>query len=297
MKTTGLSRLIILASFIAFGLSGIGAETKKDTMAPITPSISLTYLGRSNDTIILTANLFVKNDQGFFALKNASIQFKASAGNDTRTVGKSVTDEEGNAVLKIYTKSVLPKDKEGKTVFIADFAGKGKYEPVSESVTAKQAKLTVTFSKIDSLRYILVRAEQVEADGTLRPAGKINVTLSVPRLFTPLKIGEVELGEDGTGKVEYPGNIVGDSLGNILVIAKIEDNDLFGNIQGQSSITWGIPKQYYLAEMPTRELWTPIAPLWMIVTLVIMLTGVWAHYFYAIIQLIMIRRSSKQNKL
>ena len=86
-------------------------------------------------------------------------------------------------------------------------------------------------------------------------------------------------------------------MGNIIIVAKIEENDLYGNVEGQSSITWGIPKQYYLAEMPTRELWTPIAPLWMIVTLITMLTGVWAHYFYAIIQLVLIRRSSRQKKL
>jgi hypothetical protein len=43
-----------------------------------------------------------------------------------------------------------------------------------------------------------------------------------------------------------------------------------------------------------RELWTPIAPLWMIITLIIMLTGVWAHYIYAIIQLVLIKRSKNK---
>ncbi|HZX63428.1 MAG TPA: hypothetical protein VFE66_09465, partial [Bacteroidales bacterium] len=98
-----------------------------------------------------------------------------------------------------------------------------------------------------------------------------------------------------TGKVEYTMKLVGDSLGNIIVLARIEENDKFGNVQGQSSISWGIPKQYYLAERPTRELWTPIAPIWMIVTLITMLTGVWAHYIYAVIQLIKIKQISKKN--
>ena len=116
-------------------------------------------------------------------------------------------------------------------------------------------------------------------------------------MFNLLKIGETDLDEAGTGKVEYPGKLVGDSLGNIIILARIEENDMFGNVQGQSSISWGIPKQYYLAEKPSRELWTPIAPIWMIVTLIIMLTGVWAHYIYAVVQLIKIKQISKKTQI
>jgi hypothetical protein len=81
-----------------------------------------------------------------------------------------------------------------------------------------------------------------------------------------------------------------------LVIAKIEENDNFGNVQGKSTVSWGIPKQYFLAERPARELWTPVAPVWMIVTLIVMLLGVWGHYIYAVIQLVIIKRHSKQKK-
>jgi len=61
-------------------------------------------------------------------------------------------------------------------------------------------------------------------------------------------------------------------------------------------INWGVHKQYYKAEVPSGKLWTPIAPLWMIITLIIMLAGVWAHYFYAVYELIMIKRLSKKEK-
>ncbi len=56
-------------------------------------------------------------------------------------------------------------------------------------------------------------------------------------------------------------------------------------------ISWATPKRLINAEGPARELWTPIAPMWMIITLIIMLAGVWGHYIYAIVQLIGIRRS------
>jgi hypothetical protein len=296
MKTLYFLLFFWFFFLIQANISNIVAQEKRDSVMTVTPSINLTYVNLSNDTIVLTANLFIKREQGVFAIKNAGIVFEITSGNDINKFGEATTDEEGNAILKTCIKKGLLADKEGKSVFTAKFPGRGNYLSASESITVKQAKLTVNFSKVDSLRYVLITAKQVEGNGTIHPIGKLSVNLYVPRLFTPLKIGELTLEEDGTGKLEYPGNIVGDSLGNIVIIAKIEENDLYGNVQGQSSITWGVPKQYYLAEMPTRELWTPIAPLWMIVTLITMLTGVWAHYFYAIIQLVLIRRSSRQKK-
>ena len=295
MKTHKFAFFILFLSGLLSNITILVAQEKKDSVSKIVPTISFSYLNLSNDSIILTANLFVKKDQGFFALKNAIIEFIGTAGNESKQLGQATTDDEGNGFVKLCIKTGLPFDNEGKTVFGAKFSGKGNYLPASESFSVKQAKLVVNFSKVDSVRYVLVTATQVDGKGIIKPIGKLSVTLCVPRLFSPLKIGELTLEEDGTGKFEYPGNIVGDSLGTIMVIAKIEENDLFGNVQGQSSITWGIPKQYYLAEMPTRELWTPIAPLWMIVTLITMLTGVWAHYVYAIIQLVLIKRNSRQK--
>lgn len=272
------------------------AQEKKDSVTEISPALSLVYLCTSNDTVILTAALNARTEKGYFALENAEIGFSASAGGESKLLGKARTDYEGNAILKVPVKSGIPLDREGKTTYTATFAGKGQYLPGSETTTAKLARITVTFSKADSIRNINVTVTHADNNGKIMPVTKETVNIYIPRLFSSLKIGEITLDENGKGTIECPSHIVGDSLGNIQVIAKIEENDIFGNVQGQSSITWGIPKQYYLAERPTRELWTPVAPVWMIITLIIMLTGVWAHYIYAVIQLIMIKRHSKEKK-
>ncbi len=271
------------------------SQEQKDSLADINTKISLLYLNTSNDTVVLTANLFVSRDQGPFALQNAEIEFTATAGKEIKLLGETKTDDQGNAVLKVHVKSGLPCDKDGKTVYLVKFNRKGKYLSSAESITAKLAKITVNFSKEDSLRFIKVNANQFESTGEIKPVTKEKVIVYIPRLFNLLKIGEIALDDNGEGRIDCPENLIGDSLGNITVIAKIEENDTFGNVQGQSSITWGIPKQYYLAEKPTRELWTPIAPIWMIVTLIIMLTGVWAHYLYAVSQLIKIKFARKKD--
>jgi hypothetical protein len=296
-RTTNKTKLFFIVSvFLLCVITGI-ARNPSDSVKVITPSLTLNYLYNSNDTVYLTANISIKRESGFFSLENAGIEFLAEANKISSLLGKTVTDYEGNTIFKFPLKKGVPVDKDGKTTYTAHFAGKGEYLAVtSDAVTARLAKITVNFSTKDSVRYIDVNAYDIGNRTGIRPLPKAKVIVYVPRLFNLLKIGEIELDEKGSGKIEYPGKLVGDSLGKITVIAKIEENDLYGNVMGQQTINWAISKFFYKAEQPTRELWTPIAPIWMIVTLITMLTGVWAHYIYAVIQLIMIKRHSKPKK-
>ena len=292
IKTT-ISILLVLLVFIQKPLFSQG---KKDPVGEITPNLSLVYLSNSNDTVILTANIYIRRETGNFALENAEIQFSLSDGSAVKKLGTVKAGYDGGAVFKVPVKPGLLKDKDGKTTYTVDFSGKGNYLATSASVTAKLAQLQLSFSKEDSIHTIHVKALQTEGNNVAKPVSKETVIIYVPRMLSDLKIGEITLDENGTGSVEYAGGLVGDSLGNLVVVAKIEENDNFGNVKGQSTVSWGIPKQYFLAERPARELWTPIAPVWMIVTLIVMLAGVWGHYIFAVIQLIIIKRQSKQKK-
>jgi hypothetical protein len=296
MKTYKTTLLyFVLFSLLLVQKSSFGQE-KKDTIAKITPNLSLVYLSGPNDTVSLTASIYVRRETGSFALENAEIEFSLSNGVETKTLGKIKAGYDGNAVIKVPVKEGLPKDKDEKTTYSASFPGNEKYPAVSESITVKLAQIQLSFSKEDSIHTIHVRATQKAGNNDKKPVPNETVIICVPRMLSDLKIGEVTLDENGEGSLEYTGGIVGDSLGNLIVIAKIEENDNFGNVQGKSTVSWGIPKQYFLAEKPTRELWTPIAPIWMIVTLIIMLAGVWGHYIFAIIQLVIIKRIRSQKK-
>jgi hypothetical protein len=296
MKRISMAFLLILWMILAGNLVSAGEQENPDSVKVLEPALSLTSVSFSSDSVKLTANLWIRKSSGIFYLENASILFTVSDGVNSRQAGIARTDGEGNAILMIPAKNGLPADKEGKTTYSASFEGTSLYASAFAEVTAKRAKVTLRFSQEDSIRHVHVRAVQVEADGAEKVLPKETVNIYVPRLFSLLKIGDATLDESGAASVEFPGNLVGDSLGNIVVIGKIEEHDLFGNAEGRASVTWGIPKQYYTAETPSRELWTPVAPVWMIITLIIMLTGVWAHYLYAVIQMILIRRHNKQKK-
>ena len=286
---------IFLVTMVFIQKPSFGQE-KKDSVEEITPNLSLVYLSNSNDTVILTANIFIKKETGNFALENAEIGFSLSNGTETKNLGTVKAGYDGTAIFKVPVKQGLLKDKDGKTTYTAGFSGKGKYLSTSTSLTIKLAQIQLTFTKEDSIHTIHVKATQTEANNEIKPIPNETVTICVPRMLSDLNLGEVTLDANGMGSLEFTGRLVGDSLGNLLVTGKIEENDNFGNVKGQSTVSWGIPKQYFLAERPARELWTPIAPIWMIITLIVMLAGVWGHYIFAVIQLVIIKRQSKQKQ-
>ena len=271
----------------------VSAQEASDSATEVEPSLSLTYLCTANDSVILTARVYYKQDRDIIALQNAVVAFTASNDKGTRELGSAITDSTGNAVLATGPASSFPANAEGLVNYTASFAAAGKYLAASESFQAKPAVLKVEFYEEDSVRFVRVTGTVKDSKGTDVPLTGETIKLYVPSLFRPLPIGEISLDENGTGSVEFPKTLIGDSSGFINVLAQVEESDLYGTVQGTNRIDWAIPKHMIPAEKPTRQLLTPVAPLWMIFTLIIMLAGVWAHYVYAVIQLAKIRRASK----
>ncbi|MCX6284313.1 MAG: hypothetical protein NTW31_08775 [Bacteroidetes bacterium] len=295
MKRNLYKNLILAVITILFVPSLVQAQVKADSSAVQESRLTFSYLCTSNDSICLTANLFVKRESDTYGLMGATIEFYSTQDNKLILLGTAVADQDGNASLNVVINKLHP-GKDGMISYTAKFGGTPKYTATSATFSAEPAKLRLTFNVQDSIRYLNVIGTRKDARGQEVALPKETVILYVPRLFSLLKIGEVALDDQGKGSLEFPPDIVGDTLGNLKIIAKIEENEKYGFVQGTSSINWGVPKQYYKAEVPSRELWTPIAPLWMIITLIIMLAGVWAHYFYAVWELFMIKKASKKDQ-
>jgi len=288
-QKTSLPRKISLL-LIIMGFQGIisAQDSTQSTM------IQLNYLFGSNDTVTLTADLAIRKTDGVFYLANAPLQFSVSDGISSTVIGDMVTDSAGRAKLLVPLSNQFPLTEDGLTLFRVTFAGKNRYEASEQEFAARPAWLTVNLAEEDSIRYIDARLMQKNAAGELVPVGEQTIHLYTPRLFSLLKIGEISLDGSGYGRIEFPANIIGDTLGNVMVYAQLEEHEQFGFVRAKVMAPWGIPKHFLDPEKPSRELWTPVAPLWMIITLIVMLAGVWAHYIYAIIQLVRIKRASEK---
>jgi hypothetical protein len=286
---------IILVIILFSGMIHAYAQTNADTTGPATTVLRFTCVSSSDDSVQLKSIVSVKHDNGSTNLVNATVTFYSVEKDGDLKIGEIKTDVHGSAILKIPSRNTYLRNDQQMLSFKAMYNGNDKYEASESEFSLKPAKLKVSFYEEDSIRYVKVEGTQLNGDGTEVSIGAVDVIVSVPKMFSMLKIAEISLDSTGIGTAEFPRDIIGDSLGNLTVVASIEENDIFGTVQGSADNNWGLPKHLISPDRPSRELWTPIAPLWMIITLIIMLLGVWGHYVYAVVQLVMISKSSKPS--
>ena len=153
--------------------------------------------------------------------------------------------------------------------------------------------MELTFSRKDTSKQVICKVWEKGKDGNQVPVNDLKIQFYVPRTFSLLKVGEGTL-SDGSATIDFPVTLPGDSLGGLTVVAKIEDNETYGNIEASGKINWGKP---LLLEKPVkRGLGDTNAPLWMVYTLIVLLSLVWFHYMYVVFTVFRIRYLGKKKE-
>jgi len=213
-----------------------------------------------------------------------------STGTTKQKLATINTNSFGEAILTIPANQQLPS-KNGQYTFGVSIGDNNLVEIAKDSVTLADIEIEMNLELKDSIKTILFQAHEINAKGEKIPV-KTDVVFYVPRTFSKLKIAEASTSTDGKGDLEFPEGLPGDSIGNITIIAKIEDNAKYANVEKSQTIAWGVRTNYHIAKFK-RALWTTIAPTWMIITLTILLLGVWGHYVFVIFKLFKIRKEGK----
>jgi hypothetical protein len=244
----------------------------------------------------LIAKITASTDSGEVIVKGVTVNFYNGSQNEEELLGNGVTASDGKGICTLDSMVRLRADKEGFIRFIARFPGNDQYGACEAELKLKDARIEIEFAEVDSVKKILYSGKIISAAGKEEPLANTDIFFYVPRMFSMLKILDGWLEEGGSGASDFPLDLIGDSTGVVSIFARIEDNADFGNLEASAKINWALKKHGEAFEGPQRELWTPIAPMWMIITLIIMLSGVWGHYFYAIIQLILINKAGKSKE-
>lgn len=275
-----------------FLISTISGQVLSQDQRIISPYFSLNYFKNSDDLQYLEAALTYSRNRMEIPLPAIVISFYS--GSDSKMLGTAITNEKGIATFDISEINSLTQSNQGLYAFSAKFAGNDTVESVNADLLIRDIKLEMVLSEVDSVKTISLSALTSEINKAVPVSGE-TVIVYVTRMFSLLPVGEVSLDENGIGTLEFPSDLPGDADGNITIISKFEEHPDFGNVERRIVAKWGVP---YVSSTPAahRALWTKTPPWWMIITLSILLSGVWGHYLYAIICLIRIKRNSKRNE-
>jgi hypothetical protein len=277
-------KLIINVLFLSLIL--IFSPVLHSQTARMNPGFALKYFRNTDDNRIIQAEITYKSDKESHPLTGAEISLLNGSARKV-LIGKAVTDDKGAAKFEINSGLRLDAGNDGMLSFITEFGGNDTIAPASAEISVKDLKMELTMSEADSIKTVSVKAFSMAGDNK-KPVTGETVKVYVPRMFSLLPIGDLTLDDSGTANIEFPADLPGDKDGNLVIVARIEDNSTYGTIEKRETLKWGIPTDYSVP-VTHRALWTSIAPKWMIYSLSVLLAGVWAHYLFAIISLIRIR--------
>jgi hypothetical protein len=176
-------------------------------------------------------------------------------------------------------------------LYLSNLSAKG--EGISE-----KARITISFAEEDSVKQVKAVITNADSSGKESPVKGVEIKFYVKKSFglLPLEGDNTTTDADGEASVEFPNDLPGDSLGNVTVIAKVEDNDVLGNIEEYKTVKWGKPVLF--AKLSQRALWASgkNAPVPLVIIVSGMVAGAWAVIMYILYQLIQIKKSGNYEQ-
>jgi hypothetical protein len=130
----------------------------------------------------------------------------------------------------------------------------------------------------------------------------VELKVAVKRMDADLGVSETQTyTTDSTGTINAEfkrDGLPGDSKGNLILVAKVEDNDQYGNLSVEKSVPWGaIPS--YQTNFFKRTLFARRgqSPLWLELLAYSIIVAVWAVLIYLILQLNKIKKLGRATAL
>ena len=298
MKANFLHKIVIF--FLFTTCIGVGRSQAQDSVESKN-TLSIRYFLSVNKLPYLSVTTKKKTGRKLEAIKGVPINIYFGEATVNNLLGKTITGTtgEGRIALPVSFKATWDSLEEFK--FLAASDAVNGIESLSADVTVKKAILVIDTVTADGVR--TVTAQLKEKKGTEWVAVKdIEMKLGIKRSLGNLSVGDAEtFTSDSTGMASSEfkkDSIPGDDKGNIILVARVEDNDSYGNLAVEKTVAWGKPT---VAEQGfwRRTLWSTgdRAPIWLLALALSIVGIVWGVIFYLLRQLFKIRKMGKAVEL
>jgi hypothetical protein len=254
-----------------------GAQGKK------TATLELSFIKKSDQSKTVTAKIVSRNaERKFVPVPDVSVSFYTLKDKEQLLLGKSPSDESGKASFTLPKD--IPLDPDGTLNLIAKIENNTNYSDAEESLHYKSANLVLNLNPADTGKMVTAMVTEMAGDRTLKPIKNVVIKFYVQRLFGDMPAADENTSttnEKGEATFNYPKKVPGGAEGTLIVTAKIEDNDQYGNVESRMPAPWGAVVAPEKDPFP-RALWAPNAPPQIIIVLCVLFGGVWSIYGYII---------------
>ncbi|MND65120.1 hypothetical protein D3C80_564820 [compost metagenome] len=294
---------VISIGFIVLALCLITFSVQSQSKAAKgTIQIYLAYSQFNNDLPVIKVSTKTKKDQKFMPVDGVEVNLFFNSETASNFMGRVKTDIHGNGSLSLPVRFKTQWDSMANFKFIGTVTQNSRFDDQSSELEITKAKIELKLDVVDSTRNIHAKVLAFHPDSGWVAQPEIEIKLIVRRMLSDLKATEEEsYTTDANGEVsgEYNlSNIPGDMQGNILVGAKMDENELYGTLVAAKPVKWGIrvePDNSFAK----RSLWATRdkTPLWLLIFPNIIIISVWGIIFYLIYQIIKLKKLGKRDTI
>ncbi|MDB5123578.1 MAG: hypothetical protein JWP94_1707 [Mucilaginibacter sp.] len=257
-------------------------------------SIAINYFINNNQVSYLVVKVKTKVDGRFKNVDGVALKLFLDKDSAGTFIAKVVTNKKGEATTTIPPSVEKQWHSQVKHTFLASFDGDKKYGPAKADLTVAKAKILIDAASDKTITATVFEKK----DATWVPVKGVDVVLAIRRTAADLPINDKPtFTTDSTGKAsgEFKrDHIPGDAKGNITLVAKIVDNDQYGNLVIEKSVPWGA-KFTSVSTFNKRTLFATRnkAPVWLLFVVYSILIAVWGILVILVFNLFKIKKLGK----
>ena len=262
------------------------------------PTIKVKYFVKNNGLQYLIVQSRIKEGRKFIPLPKQAVEVYLDSVDNTDLIAKVITNQSGDAAC---TFSPSLKDKwnsSSKHSFIAVMKGEKGEEEDTSTIEITKTKIFIDTVYADGTRSINVKV-MYENNNEWLPAKEVDLKIGIGRDGVVLPAGDeatYTTDSAGVATVELKKlNLPGDVDGNYMLVAKVEDNDVYGNLMIEKSVPWGVATKIDNSFFDQRTLWTTRfrTPFWLLFMAYALVIGVWGTLIYLVMQIVRIHKLGK----
>lgn len=294
MNYTFILRIYFSWLLLSVSLSTLQAQ---DSTSKSSIIVDISYHQTDADAPVIKAVTKTKVNKKFKPVGGVVVNFFMNEESSAGYVGSTTTDVQGVGAISLPTRAREVWDTLNTFVFIATVTGNNQFEDTSSEIEITKARIELSLQEEDSIRTISAKIFSKQ-DSSWVVVSDTELKFVVNRYFNDLPISEdvFTTNEDGELATEYGLTLPGDENGYIILGAKLEDHEVFGNLTATRKGQWGVP-QAPDNSFAKRTLFATRdkTPWWLLIFPNLIIISVWTIIIYLIYQISQIRKIGKAN--
>ncbi len=291
MKKNKLAAIALVILFaVPFGATAQEDSVKKELV------VNLAYHMNNNNIIYLIANAKTKIDGKFRPVQGINLNLFLDADSAGNLISKLTTDKNGLAKAILPPALKIAWDGSPKHNFIAVSEPTKDFESVTAETAITKSKITIDTVSGGETRAISVTVSSFSGTEWV-PVKDVEMKVGVSRSGG----GILSAGDEPTYTTDSSGAVTaefkldslpGDLKGNIVLVAKVDENEQVGNLWVEKIVPWGVAVKPYNDFFDQRTLWSTRfrTPFWLLFMAYSIVIGVWGTIIYLITQIVRIKK-------